>query len=276
MRFTKKNRFWKMFEDRDEAFNKKYPNWRKFLINHVSKNQRVISNFCHKNEDWIRFNDKPKRKYKSANELFEEVFLTRHEDKQGNLKYESGGDECLIRHMLADVRERRGMYTIDTEGQILHEKMEMMMWIKKYNIVETALDQILNGDAYEKYYDYAHSPSCEVEFKFYQDFAGAMVRKFSRKKIPFKAFLFVDPLRDACEDDRASVLHSCLKFDYNQNRLDEKITKKDIMDAVRAFELGGYKYTNRRKTIENAITRMYITSGSEELENYRDKFYKSR
>ncbi|MBW6451887.1 MAG: hypothetical protein K0B02_04110 [DPANN group archaeon] len=98
-----------------------------------------------------------------ANELFNAFFLQKFDDNQ----YCSDPQSVLVRHLFEYIKNNK-IQTIDSEGVLLHEKIEMIEWIKRYGNSKNAMIALIKERAYDTFGHEVHKIAIENEYGMYQ------------------------------------------------------------------------------------------------------------
>ncbi len=223
---------WRDYEDTEKAL-RIFPNMKEYIYAH--ENTAIIDHL-RKYKPWESLNDNNNEPYiEQANELFKQFFLQKFDDN----KYCSDSQSVLVRHLFEYVNNNN-ILTIDSEGTLLHEKIEMLEWVKRYGSSKDALTALTKERAYDEFGHEVHKVAIEAEYSFYQ----YICNEITGEELPFAAFLYAHPIIEALEHPNRNKLDNI--FRYNKHHLEEKVTDEQIKKAANFFEKGGYKYINKK------------------------------
>ncbi len=261
--FEELNPDWRSHEDTSRV-NIKFPNFKAYMKAHRGPSwtvNRRIRRFLAEFEPWAEFKRNSKSEIIQANELFNRFFLGKNYNPSEKpaapqeLQYNPDDNIVLVRHLFVELSDK-GIFTIDSEAVLLHERTECLEGIKFFDGIERAWKAIHEEQVYNTrlkeditYYDMVHSKASEVEYDFYQ----YMGEKIANVKIPLKAFLYAHPFNEAFGWPGIERLDKTVKHMKASPRLvgefAKPVTREEIKLAADIFEIGGYHYIDKHRII---------------------------
>lgn len=242
--FEKLNPGWRNDEIRIH-FDDEYPNFKRYLDAHFKpKSCGRLEELFRRYDMWQAFQENKRRSVVGANRFFDKFFF---EAPTPSGRYASDPDAVLVRHIVIELIDE-GIFTIDTQGIIFHEKVELLALVNRFGVSDSAFKDMLTALRRDRTeYLRVHGQAACAEYALYQ-WLGAMIL---RKRIPPRAFFCMHPVLEARKEENARALVQ--EFDADIQHLAEPVSRDNLTAAAELFEKGGYRYCDKEALINRAL-----------------------
>ncbi len=133
---------------------------------------------------------------------------------------------------------------------LFHEEVELRAWLRLGHRFEDVMTQDYYQQHYTEVYPVAHAEAMAAELALLVGFAA----REGFPRVPERAFVLVGPLIER-RGVTAAMADRRLKF--NPAIAAQTPTRDELEAAARVYEAGGYRYRDRERVLDEALTLVH-------------------